>query len=133
MKFADKLQSLMTERGVSRTKLSELTGINKSSISQYLSGKNQPTMARKRDIAMALGVDADYFNQQGQGGANPLADTANLPVMVAAKLMGKSKEFVYQGLQDGRFPWGWAVWMGSSWSYYISPIAFARYTGLTIQ
>ena len=47
MKFADKLQSLMTERGISQAKLSELTGIGKSSISQYLSGKNQPTVQRR--------------------------------------------------------------------------------------
>lgn len=42
-------------------------------------------------------------------------------------------EFVYQGLRDGVFPWGYAVKMGKNWSYYISPIAFSKHTGLAIN
>ena len=30
----------------------------------------------------------------------------NVPVPLIARLMGKSKEFVMQGLRDGVFPWG---------------------------
>lgn len=61
MTFADKLKNLMTELGLSQSKLSELTGIGKSSISQYLSGKNEPSKERKKEIARALGVQESYF------------------------------------------------------------------------
>lgn len=56
MTFADKLKNLMKELDLTQSKLSDLTGIGKSSISQYLSGKNEPSKDRKREIARALGV-----------------------------------------------------------------------------
>ena len=45
--------------------------------------------------------------------------------------MGKSKEFVMQGLRDGVFPWGYAVKM-KNWSYFISSVKFTEYTGIEI-
>ena len=63
MTFSEKLKNLMTELGLSQSKLSSLTGIGKSSISQYLSGKNEPSKGRKKEIARALGVQDDYFEQ----------------------------------------------------------------------
>lgn len=47
MSFAEKLKVLMGELDLSQSKLSDLTGIGKSSISQYLSGKNEPSKDRK--------------------------------------------------------------------------------------
>ena len=47
MAFAEKLQELMIEQDISQTQLSEMTGIGRSSISQYLSGKNEPSKARR--------------------------------------------------------------------------------------
>ena len=61
MGFAEKLNNLMGELGLSQTKLSELTGIGKSSICQYISGKNEPSEKRKRQMARALGVQENYF------------------------------------------------------------------------
>lgn len=61
MRFAKKLKNLMDELNITQSKLSKLTGIGKSSISQYLSGKNEPSKARKFEIARALGVEEDYF------------------------------------------------------------------------
>lgn len=55
MTFADKLKNLMKELDLTQSKLSDLTGIGKSSISQYLSGKNEPSKDRKQEIARALG------------------------------------------------------------------------------
>ena len=59
MTFAEKLRSLKKELDLTQSKLSALTGIRKSSISQYLSGKNEPADARKKEIARALGVQED--------------------------------------------------------------------------
>lgn len=131
MMFNEKLKQAMQEREMNLTALSAATGIGKSSISQYLSGKNEPTDKRKKVIAEALGVDVDYFKKaEIRAGITP--ETPNLPVMTAAQLMGKSKEFIYQGLRDGVFPWGYGVKMGKNWSYYISPVKFAECTGLII-
>ena len=53
MTFADKLKNLMKELDLTQSKLSDLTEIGKSSISQYLSGKNEPSKDRKQEIARA--------------------------------------------------------------------------------
>ena len=129
--FKDKLKQLMDDKNLNLTELSAATGTGKSSISQYLSGKNEPAEKRKTAMAVALGVDADYFKQAAVK-ADMAADAAVLDVKTVAKLMGKSKEFVYQGLRDGVFPWGYAVKIGSHWSYYISPAKFTEYTGIAV-
>lgn len=130
MSFAEKLKKLMRELDLSQTRLSELTGIGKSSISQYLSGKNEPANDRKKQIALALGVQENYFNQFAE---NIIQDNVvvNVPVPLIAKLMGKSKEWVTQGLRDGVFPWGYAVKL-QKWSYFISSVKFTEYTGIKI-
>ena len=132
MKFADKLKNLMKDCGISQYKLSDLTGIGKSSISQYLSGKNEPAEDRKKQIALALGVQENYFNQFSETAATVQYDgVVNVPVPLIAKLMGKSKEWVMQGLRDGVFPWGYAVKL-TNWSYFISSVKFTEYTGIEV-
>lgn len=131
MKFSDKLMNLMRSLGLSQTKLSELTGIGKSSISQYLSGKNEPSKERKKEIARALGVQEDYFETFDTAATVQHDGVFNVPVPVAAKLMKKSKEWVMQGLRDGVFPWGYAVKL-TNWSYFISSVKFTEYTGIEI-
>ena len=130
MSFAEKLKKLMRELDLSQTRLSELTGIGKSSISQYLSGKNEPANDRKKQIALALGVQENYFNQFAE---NIIQDNVvvNVPVPLIAKLMGKSKEWVTQGLRDGVFPWGYAVKL-QKWSYFIPSVKFTEFTGIEI-
>ena len=96
----------MGELDLSQSKLSDLTGIGKSSISQYLSGKNEPSKDRKKEIARKLGVQEDYFDTFETAATVQHDGVFNLPVTLAAKLMGKSKEWVKQGLRDGVFPWG---------------------------
>ncbi len=132
--FKDLLKTAMEDAGMNATALSAATGIGKSSISQYLSGKVDPPAKKKEQIALSMGLEADYFKKKlinldvFPDGENKL----NLPVLTAAKLMGKGKEFVYQGLRDGVFPWGYAVNMNGRWSYYISPAKFMECTGLMI-
>ena len=47
----------MSEQGISQAELSKLTGIGRSSICQYLSGKIVPAPDRKALIAEVLGVE----------------------------------------------------------------------------
>lgn len=126
MNFAEKLKNLMRELDLTQSELAHLTGIGKSSVSQYLSGKNEPSRERKKEITHALGVQETYFET-----FEPVAEIqndsdVNLSVALAAKLMGKSKEWVENGLQQGRFPWGYAVKM-KKWSYWINAKKFAEY------
>lgn len=51
----------------------------------------------------------------------------DVPVSVAAKLMGKSDMYVRTGLQCGRLPFGSAVKSTTKWSYHISPQALRAY------
>ena len=129
--FADKLNRLMKELGLKQSNLSDLTGIGKSSISQYVSGKNEPTRERKQEIARALGVQEDYFDSLITTAMVQHDEAVNLPVTTAAKLMRKSKEWVMQGLRDGVFPWGYAVKL-TNWSYFISSVKFTEYTGIEV-
>ena len=131
MQFSDKLKKLMYELDLTQSNLSELTGIGKSSISQYLSGKHEPSGARKKEIAIALGVQEDYFKQFDPVAVIQDNDVINVPVSLIAKLMHKSKGWVEQGLQEGRFQWGYAVKM-KQWSYFVSSVKFTEYTGIKI-
>lgn len=131
MSFADKLKNLMKELDLIQSKLSELTGISKSSISQYLSGKNEPSKERKQEIARALGVQETYFEMFEPAATVQHDGVVNVPVPLIAKLMGKSKEWVMQGLRDGVFPWGYAVKL-TKWSYFISSVKFTEYTGMKV-
>ena len=52
-----KLKVLLTEKGISQSDLSELTGITKTSISQIINGKQSGSLTTWKRIAEALGVE----------------------------------------------------------------------------
>ena len=52
-----------------------------------------------------------------------------MKVAEAAKLLGKSQQFVRIGLQRGILPFGYAVKMSTKWTYYISENKFREYLG----
>lgn len=132
MTFAEKLKKLMQEQGLNQTQVCRLTGIGNSSISQYLSGGHEPSKARKREMATALGVQETYFDEfLPDAEIQEQNECINLPVRIAAKLMKKSIKWVCKGLQDGRFPFGYAVKL-NEWSYFISSIRFTQETGIKI-
>jgi transcriptional regulator with XRE-family HTH domain len=128
--FADNLKRAMTERDMTQTLLSASSGIGKSSISQYLSGKNVPNDKAKKRLADALDVSVDYFNSQAVH-LDPAPDNCgikNVTVEQAAKLLGKSQQFVRVSLQRGIAPFGFAVKItGDKYSYHISPKKFYEY------
>ena len=57
--FGENLKKIMSEKGLSVTKVSQLSGVGKSSISQYLSGKNVPTSERIKVLADAIGCTVE--------------------------------------------------------------------------
>lgn len=53
----------------------------------------------------------------------------NVKVSEAARMLGKSEQFVRVGLQRGLIPIGTAVQMSSKWTYHISPKLLEEYIG----
>lgn len=47
-----------------------------------------------------------------------------LSVWEVAQKMNASEQFVRVGLQQGIFPWGYAVKMSSQWTYFINAVKF---------
>lgn len=52
-----------------------------------------------------------------------------MKVSEAAKLLGKSQQFVRIGLQRGILPFGYAVKMSSKWTYHVSESKVYEYLG----
>lgn len=57
----------------------------------------------------------------------------NIKVSDAARILGKSEQFVRVGLQRNILPIGTAVQMSSKWTYHISPKLLEEYTGIKIS
>ena len=55
----DVIKLRMYEMGLTQTKLSELIGVSPSRISEYLSGRSEPTLKVAREISKKLNIDAD--------------------------------------------------------------------------
>ena len=128
--FADNLKKLMVEHGVTQAELAKKTGIGRSSISQYLSGKNEPTDERKALIADAVGCSVTELERgyiKGETGK-----MQRLSVDQVAKLLGMNHNTVRKGLQQGVFPWGYAVHTSEGrWAYFINAKKFAEVEGVT--
>ena len=84
MSFANKLKGLMEELDLTQAKVSDLTGIGRSSISQYVSGKNEPSKERRKEIARSLGVQDNYFEEYDPVATVQYNSTVNLPVELVA-------------------------------------------------
>lgn len=129
MNFSEKLKKAMQDLGINQAKVVSLTGKSKGSISQYLSGKQTPSAEVQRDIAVSLGLNPDYFEQE-----TPTLELAKktdgvqtLDVMVAAKLMHMNHNTVRKGLQQGVFPWGYAIKTSENrWVYFINAVRFSE-------
>ncbi len=121
----------MDEQNITQADLSSMTGIGRSGISQYLSGKNKPGQKALTIIANALNVSEEWLIESDEAATSKII---NVPIDRAAKLMGVGKQFIRVGLQNGIFPFGYAVKIsGKRFSYYISPKKFSEYTGIPVK
>lgn len=57
--LVDAMKLRMYEMKLNQTNLSELLGISPSRISEYLSGKSEPTLKVAREISKKLNIDAN--------------------------------------------------------------------------
>jgi len=141
--FEKNLKNRMKEAKLTAAELSRRTGISKAAISQYLSGINRPCGKRIDKLAEALGCTVmDLVNDMSEPAASPTCcqpgrmvgvwNPQVLTTQQAAKLMHKSVKFVQQGLQEGVFPFGYAVKTSGQWSYFISAVKFTECTGIPV-
>lgn len=101
MPFKEKLIRAMEERGVSQTQLSGMTGIGKSSISQYINGKNVPSVQRRRQIEKALSLAEGHLDEKRPDRIE------RMTVQECARVMGLSREKLVRALEAGICaPWG---------------------------
>jgi len=113
--FADQLDGLMIQQGLTVEGVSKLTGETPARIYAWKYEGEEP--ADKEALARALGVEPDYFTPW----AEPDGKDIRMSVEEAARVMHMSPAWVRKGLQDRAFPWGYAVQMrGGRWSYFIS-------------
>ena len=121
----------MAERNMNQVELAVLVGIGKSSISQYLSGKNEPKDATTKKLAEAL--DCSFFYLKGLIEDSPKSDKIifrNVSVAEAAKRLGACQQAVRVALQQGTAPYGYAWKVKSKWSYHISLKQLDDYIGI---
>ena len=64
MKWNEKVLEIMKERNISQKQLSQLSGINESSISRYLHSGQKPRMDVVVNISKALQVDTEYLLEE---------------------------------------------------------------------
>ena len=114
MNFARQLKQVMEEKQMTQSELAAKIGKGKSSVSQYLSGKNVPKEDVKKKIAEVL--DCDFSSV-----VELQTDAQSISVAECARLLGKSEQFVRVALQTGTAPFGFAVKNKSMYSYHISP------------
>lgn len=127
MSFAKRLKQAMDEKQMTQVELAARIGKGKSSVSQYLSGKNIPKEYVQEQIAEVLGCTVEFLNSEDSDEGD--IHLKNVPVSEAAKMLGKSEQFVRVALQTGTAPFGFAVKTSSVFTYHISPKKLAEYIG----
>ena len=129
MSFAKKLKQALDERQMTQAELADLIGKGKSSVSQYLSGKNIPREDVQKRIAEVLECSVEHLNGEVEEEPSDIS-LKNVSVSECARKLGKSEQFVRVGLQQGIFPFGFAVKTSSVFTYHISPKKLAEYIGV---
>ena len=139
MTFSEKLKQAMQELHLNQRQVCGMTGKSKGSVSQYLSGKQVPNVEVQSSIATALGLEADYFERMDdqitilQSSEVRNGIIPKLLPEVAAKYLGMDKGTVRRGLQQGVFPWGYAVRTSENrWAYFINARRFAEIEGVSL-
>lgn len=129
MSFANRLKQAMSEREMSQAELAALIGKGKSSVSQYISGKNIPKEDVQKQIADVLDCSLEWLNEEIPSTNTTPTGLHNISVADAAKRLDKSEQFIRVALQMGTAPFGFAARNKTRWSYHISPKKLAEYIG----
>lgn len=138
MTFSEKLQKVMQDLHLNQKQLSGMIGKSKGSTSQYLSGKQIPSKKAQSAIALSLGLEPDFFEEEENDTviAEEKLSAGKIKRMLpgeAAAYLGLSIETIRLGLQQGVFPWGYAVRTSENrWTYFINADRFAEIEGVHV-
>lgn len=125
--FSEELNQAMGEQDLSVSELSKITGIPKSSISQYRSGKNVPSPKRMWMLENTLGV---VFEDQK---AESKEQIRRISVDDVARVFQVGHDTIRKGLQQHVFPWGYAVQTSQNhWVYIINGDKFQEVEGVKL-
>ena len=127
MSFAKQLKKAMADAEMNQAELAAAIGKGKSSVSQYVSGKNIPKEDVQEKIAEVLGCTVEFLNSDPVVEDDDSKIRGNVSVRECARRLDKSEQFVRQALQAGTAPFGFAVKNKSVFSYHISPKKLAEY------
>ena len=94
MSFASRLKQAMDEREISQAELVARIGKGKSSVSQYLSGKNVPKLDVQNQIAEVLDCTVEWLNSEVPTNDRTETGLKNISIEKAAKALGKSEQFL---------------------------------------
>lgn len=130
MTFAKHLRQLMNDYNINATDLAKTSGISRASISKFLRGYSKPSDTTLTKLAKGLGCNMqDLTVPEDDLNIN---EDKNVPIEIAAKLLGKSEQFIRIALQRGTAPFGFATKIsGNRYSYHISPKKLKEYQGVT--
>ena len=87
---------------------------------------------------MALGLSPNYFEEEQVPSSEPeepiiVGRIKKLLPEEAALYLGLSKDTVRRGLQQGIFPWGYAIHTSEHrWVYFINALRFAEIEGVQV-
>ena len=129
----------MQDLNLNQRQVCGLIGRSKASVSQYLSGKQVPSEEVQEKIAVALGLESNYFRKlDDKVNALPARELRDgvipqLDAREAAKLMGLSCDTIRKGLRQQVFPWGYAIRTSETrWRYFINKRSFEEIERITI-
>lgn len=137
MSFSEKLKEAMHELNINQAQVVGLIGKSKGSVSMYLSNQVVPPSKAQEEIALALGLAPDYFEQDEERERKLIKNAgaiSTISVADVASLMHMGVSTIRLGLQQGVFPWGYAVKTSENrWSYFINAKRFADIEGVVIK
>ncbi len=128
--FDVKLKDAMTKNNITLSQLSVISGIGKSSISQYLSGKNEPRDSVKQKLGEVLNYS--FFEEEIEQENSPfIFSTSNITLRQASRILHMSEKTLGEQIQKKEIPIGYAYRKEGSdtWGYYISPKLLYEVTG----
>lgn len=119
--FAERLKEVMEEHHISQSDLARMTGIGRSRICQYLSGKFEPKISSLKIIADALDVPSDYLIDV----IPTYEETLSVPVV--ASLLQINPQQLREQLKSRKVPFGYAVLRNGRYQYFISSKKFEEF------
>lgn len=130
MLFKDCLAAALQEKKMSGSDLSRVTGIGKSSISQYLTGKNIPSPMRMKILEESLGAD---FSASAIKETPESSGFHRAKVNTVARAMGMNAGTLRKGIRQGAFPWAYGIRTSSNrWVYVINQEKLEATEGLRL-